>query len=327
MISTTTQPHYNSTTRTIQPIAHHLGAAFTRTFPPRQHSITSGLSVHVIACRDLVKIFQITMDMGTNTEVNAVSVKIPPFWPQNIEAWFACIEAQFSIRDISSSKTKFFHVISGLSPDITSQVLDVIQDGSQSYENLKIAIINRLGESQANQLQRLHQPLSPTTRPSLGLHETRCLLGSADDKTVRKFFLNRLPPQMQMMLANHASASLSELTTIADKIYASMPPHQVLSATQSADQSIVSTLVAQVSSLTQQLSKLQDRLTIPEDRRHRSPHYTNRRRQSPHYDARRRQTPSPRPHQKEQHDDFCWYHKRYNKNARNCVPPCSYAGN
>ena len=37
-----------------------------------------------------------------------VALKLPAFWPENAEVWFAQAQAQFAIKAISVSKTKFY---------------------------------------------------------------------------------------------------------------------------------------------------------------------------------------------------------------------------
>ena len=39
--------------------------------------------------------------------VTAVSVKLPPFWPEKTRLWFAQAEAQFDVKGITVEKTKY----------------------------------------------------------------------------------------------------------------------------------------------------------------------------------------------------------------------------
>ena len=45
---------------------------------------------------------------------SAVHMKLPAFWPDATEVWFAQADAQFAIKNISSSKTKFYHAVTVL---------------------------------------------------------------------------------------------------------------------------------------------------------------------------------------------------------------------
>ena len=56
-----------------------------------------------------------------------VSMKRPPFWPDAAEVWFAQGDAQFAIRNLTVSKTKFYHGIAVLPQEVASQILDLIR--------------------------------------------------------------------------------------------------------------------------------------------------------------------------------------------------------
>ena len=49
--------------------------------------------------------------------VGVVALKLPPFWPESAEVWFAQAEAQFNIKGIISSTTKFYHCVASMSQE------------------------------------------------------------------------------------------------------------------------------------------------------------------------------------------------------------------
>ena len=55
-----------------------------------------------------------------------VSMKLPVFWPDAAEVWFAQADAQFAIRHVTSSKTKFYHTIAVLPQEVASQILELV---------------------------------------------------------------------------------------------------------------------------------------------------------------------------------------------------------
>ena len=55
-----------------------------------------------------------------------VSMKLPVFWPDAAKVWFAQADAQFGIRSVNVSKTKFYQTVAVLSQEVVSQILDLI---------------------------------------------------------------------------------------------------------------------------------------------------------------------------------------------------------
>ena len=55
-----------------------------------------------------------------------VFMKLPTFWPDAAEVWFAQAEAQFAIWNLTVSKTKFYHTVDVLPQEVASQILDLI---------------------------------------------------------------------------------------------------------------------------------------------------------------------------------------------------------
>ena len=88
-----------------------------------------------------------------------VALKLPVFWPDSAEVWFAQADAQFAIRAISVSKTKFYHAVASLPPDVAAQILDLIRAPSAAgpYEVLKDRLTTLYS---LNNYQRFEAPVS-----------------------------------------------------------------------------------------------------------------------------------------------------------------------
>ena len=57
---------------------------------------------------------------------SAAHMKLPPFWPDAAEVWVEQDDAQFVIRNLTLSKTKFYHAVAVLPQEVASQILDLI---------------------------------------------------------------------------------------------------------------------------------------------------------------------------------------------------------
>ena len=75
----------------------------------------------------------------SEAKVAAVSVKLPPFWPDKAVLWFVQAEAQFLLRNITTDKTKFAHVMTMLDSKTAEYAMDIIRNPPEddSYGTLK----------------------------------------------------------------------------------------------------------------------------------------------------------------------------------------------
>ena len=58
--------------------------------------------------------------------VHAVSLTLPPFWPNDPLVWFDQVEAQFLTRNIMSQSMQFAYVVSSLQPEIAQEIRDLL---------------------------------------------------------------------------------------------------------------------------------------------------------------------------------------------------------
>ena len=77
-----------------------------------------------------------TLDAGTVNQADstpsshhyAVALKLPVFWPDSCESWFINAESQFHLKSITSSITKFHHVVPSLPQKEIDNVVEIIRN-------------------------------------------------------------------------------------------------------------------------------------------------------------------------------------------------------
>ena len=74
---------------------------------------------------DIIELFPPSAPASPSLVAN-VSMKLPAFWPDAAEVWFAQADGQFAIRNVSVSKTKFYQGVAVLPQEVASQILDLI---------------------------------------------------------------------------------------------------------------------------------------------------------------------------------------------------------
>ena len=251
----------------------------------------------------------------------AVSLKLPLFWRNDPTIWFARVEAQFQTRQITSQLTKFSYVVSSLQPEIAQEVRDLLisPPAENPYDNLKIELVKRTSESEQ---KRLHQLLISEElgdkKPSQLLRRMKQLLGenNLEDKILRQLFLQRLPQNVQLILASSSDAlDLEQLALIADKILEVAVPHSVstvnvgAAATQltSVPQSFDSRL-GELQSQVSQLTMLVQNLVTSESISPHSRSYDNRGRSQERRSRNASRSRSRSKPNQERVSTECWYH-------------------
>ena len=130
---------------------------------------------------------------GTATNV---ALKLPAFWPENAEVWFAQAEAQFAIKSISVSKTKFYYAVASLPQEVATQILDLIRapPAGDPYKVLRERLITLYSLNDYQRFEALVSlPLTGDQKPSHLMNRMLALLPDdhKPDFILRGLFLSR----------------------------------------------------------------------------------------------------------------------------------------
>ena len=162
---------------------------------------------------------------------SAVSVKLPPFWPDKAGLWFAQAEAQFNIKGITVDKTKFSYVVSMLDTKNAAHAMDIIETppDNDAYGTLKTRLTTAYNISDSEKANRiLNMDGLGDKTPSECLSDMLMLVpkGQEPGFLFRQVFLRLLPAEIQTQLAQTTKTGttatiLRELAAEADKYFAS----------------------------------------------------------------------------------------------------------
>ncbi|XP_050508082.1 uncharacterized protein LOC114328387 [Diabrotica virgifera virgifera] len=161
-----------------------------------------------------------------SASVDRISVKIPPFWPNDPEIWF----------------------------------LDIIVSppATERYVKLKAELIKRLSASQQQKIKRpLEHERLDDRRPYQFLRYLQSLAGkTVPDNIVRSLWLGRLPSSTQAILATQAKASLGAVAELDDTISEAIAPSVHMSEVSNARESTIDKLTAELAEIKFQLASL-----------------------------------------------------------------------
>ena len=236
--------------------------------------------------------------------LTTVSINLPTFWTDSPEVWFIQAEAQFKVKRITTSRTKFNHCLTALPQDVAFQLLDLVRaPPATPYEALRSCLIqmNMLSDFQRYQaLQSL--PLLSDQRPSELMDKMLVLL--PEDKKPGFFlwglFMDRLPADIPAHLLSESISDPQRMALRADELWTMRGwsvPVQVLS------------------------EQFEDVYALP---RRNSSTRSGTRGSVP-------RSPScslvPEEDRRTSSSGVCWYHRRWGDAASQCRAPCSRSGN
>lgn len=225
--------------------------------------------------------------------VQAVSLKLPSLWTDDVEGWFLHIESQFTIRKITAEDTKYHYVVAALDSSVSSRVRSLLRQ-TPSYEDLKAALIEKYCLTSFERASRIRAITDlGGSKPSDVMDNMMLLLGdNQPDIMFRHHFITILPDYVRNVLSLSSEKDLTKLAAEADQIYlAGNPGNSVCVVDDATDHTDMEMSAAQVGR------------------------------------PSRRQGWQQRSRYNKK-DNWCYYHKTFGERAVKCSEPCAwYSGN
>lgn len=257
-----------------------------------------------------------------------VGVRPPPFWPEEPALWFAQMEGQFVLANITADATKFYHVVAQLDHRYAAEVKEIITKppAADKYETLKTELIKRLSASRQLKLKQLlmNEELGDR-KPSQFMRHLKDLAGSdVTEEFLKTIWISRLPPNIQAIIACQSELQLEKLAEIADKVHEVVPMGSLQVASAAVPESSPSISSAQFEDMARQISELAKQVAklTTSSQASAQPRYTRSRSRSRPRGGRsqsRSRTPQPPPGH-----PHCWYHFTFGARAYKCQQPCSW---
>lgn len=169
--------------------------------------------------------------MGEEAHVeNAVSLKLPTFWTNQPEVWFAQAEAQFHLRGINTDATKYYYVVSALDQATASRLLDVLRTPPEEnkYQQLKQQLMRSFALTRRDRAAKLLDMASLSLgdrKPSEILSDMRSLASGHNCMLFEEVFLRQLPDDIRMQLAQQDFGDLDAVAERADALWRAKSQH------------------------------------------------------------------------------------------------------
>ncbi|XP_024228476.1 uncharacterized protein LOC105682147 [Bombus impatiens] len=284
--------------------------------------------------------------IGRNN-VNSINafLRVPPFWPDDVDLWFAVLEVQFEAARITGDKEKYLVAVAHLDKSHVRLIRDVLKapPATGRYEFVKKELIKRLGELDAKRLQQVieKEQMGDRTPSQFYRHLRNLATNSLADDVILIVWEGRLPPRIRSILASLQGIDESVQNNdpesriqIADNIYEATPESGQIAAASvgrlptitllpgqnsgigDAMAAVVNMVTERLARMDAQMSEMRSQVAELRSNEHRRARSQSRSRTQ----FRRRSRPRDPPRQ----DGLCYYHAQFRESARKCTLPCSW---
>jgi hypothetical protein len=247
-----------------------------------------------------------------NQHVAHVAFKIHNFWPHNPDNWFRQLESKFRICNISTSSTKFDHLLMALPTEVCSNITESLKDideaAAEAYGQLKALLVSRYTKAcWARAFKLLKYPEIGDMIPTELMRQMKALLPTDDrpGTTFMSMFILGLSSHMRDHLIAKDFKDCTMMAEYPDLLYSSGASSTIAAVNTEYETAI--------------------NAIFSGGHRELSPHDRRRERCSPsRQGCSRRMTPGLY----KEDSDICYFHTTHGDKARKCKPGCLWtAGN
>jgi hypothetical protein len=155
--------------------------------------------------------------------VDAVGLKLPAVWTDDIETWFQQAESQFAIRGITTEETKYHHVVAVLTSEVAARARNIIRNppAFQPYSVLKAALVENFELTEHERAAAIFNITAlGDAKPLQVMERMENLLGASDARILLRYhFISILPDYVRNTLSFSDTVNLRELAKEADRIF------------------------------------------------------------------------------------------------------------
>lgn len=262
-------------------------------------------------------------------ELNPIHVRLPPFWPNNLNTWFIQVESNFSISRISQDISKYNYLIAALPQDVAESLSDFLEKPPTEnlYNKLKEVIISRHSLSIEKRIRRLVSDEEiGDKKPSEFYRRMKTLAGTSGtvgEELVKKLWLGRLPNVVKIALIPQVDDDLDQYLDTADKVWEAMqssgnistmdnyPYQNIRNNGQGHNDDRFNRLENEISELKNMISRMGSSNNRNSRSRDRGNNFSRNRSNS-------------RGRKFDVNGSLCWYHFKFADKAQKCSATCKW---
>ena len=162
------------------------------------------------------------LQMINVSDVHAVSLKLPKFWPSRAKGWFEQAESQFVLRGITKDETKYHHVMSSLDMDTVDRLTGFLDNPptENKYDALKAKMVTKFAPLEYERgVQLLDITAQGLETPGKLMDRMLRLWSDMNPEAMfRTAFLCQMPSDVRMTLIQSNITDPEKLAALADSL-------------------------------------------------------------------------------------------------------------